>query len=41
MRRVASAVLSPRDELRVKLDGLSAEEVRELMIAVRSHRSTP
>ena len=39
MRRVASALLSPRDELQSELADLSADEVRELLAAIRSRRS--
>ena len=39
MRRVASALLSPREELQAALADLSADEVRELLAVLRSRRS--
>ena len=41
MRRVASALLSPRDELQSELAELNADEVRELLATIRSRRSAP
>lgn len=38
MRRVASTLLSPRDELAGELADLSADEVRELLAVIRSRR---
>jgi integrase len=38
MRRVAGTLLSPRDELAGELADLSADEVRELLAAIRSRR---
>ena len=39
MRRVASVMLGPADELKSELADLSADEVRELLTAIRSRRS--
>ena len=38
MRRVASALFGPRDELQSELADLSADEVRELVAVIRSRR---
>jgi len=40
VRRVSDALVSRRDDVLGELEGLTAEEVRELVTAIRARRSS-